>query len=129
MIIAKIIQILNGLLLLAEVIVRLVYFLQLGPFSNYIMTFYFILFSFYIIMFEFGVQRIKLKFYLMNYAWGKALMDFFLGCMIISAFVVPPIDAICIIFLFITTIILFTISIMFKKEEKIRIDIELEELR
>lgn len=80
-------------------------------------------------LFECGVKRIKLKFYLMNYAWGKAIMDFFLGCMVISAYVVPAIDIICAIFFFSATILLVIVSIRFRKEEKMRIDDELEILR
>lgn len=129
MIITKIVQILAALLLLAEVIVRFVYFLQLGSLPNYIMTFYFIIIAFYLLSFEFGIKRVKLKFYLMNFAWGKAIMDFFLGSMIISAYVVPPIDIPATIFFFSATILLIIISIVFRKEEKQRIDAELAVLQ
>ena len=93
------------------------------------MTFYYFLFAIYILCFEFGVKRIKLKFYLMNFAWGKALMNFFLGTMIISAYVVPPIDIPASVFFFLATIVLIIISVMFRKEEKMRVDKELQMLR
>lgn len=92
------------------------------------MTFYFIVFAFYLLAFEFGIKRVKLKFYLMNFAWGKAILDFFIGSMIISAYVVPPIDIPATIFFFAATILLIIISIIFRKEEKARIDVELQEL-
>jgi len=78
------------------------------------------------LIFEIGFTWIKLKFYLMNFFWGKALYDFFLGCMIISAYVFPPIDIPAAIFLFAATIVLLLISVCFRKEEKERIDRELE---
>ena len=81
------------------------------------------------ISFELGIKRVKIKFYLMNWAWGKALMNFFVGSMIISAYVIPPLDIPACIFFFSATLILLLISIMFRKEEKLRIEHELEELR
>lgn len=46
--------------------------------------------------------------------------------MIISAYVFPPIDIPAAIFLFAATIVLLLISVCFRKEEKERIDRELE---
>ncbi len=119
---AKLLQIISVLLLLAIVILRFVYFLQLGALPNYIMTFYFLLFSGYLLLFEFGIKTIKHKFYLLNFFWGKALFDFFVGCMVISAYVIPPIDIPATIFFFLSTLFFIFISVYFRKEEKIRID-------
>lgn len=65
----------------------------------------------------------------MNFFWGKAIFDFFLGCMIISAYVNPALDVPATIFFFSTTIVLSIISICFRKEEKERIDRDLEAIR
>lgn len=64
----------------------------------------------------------------MNFFWGKALLNFFLGCMIVSAYVIPPIDIPATIFFFATTIVLIVISISFRKEEKERIDADLAKI-
>ena len=128
MIAVKVLQILAALLLLTEVILRFVYFLQLGSLSNYILTFYFLAFSIYLIGFEAGIRALKLKFYLMNFAWGKALMDFFLGTLVASSWVVPAMDVIVLIFFLATAITLGLISCMFRGEEKTRVDMELEDL-
>jgi hypothetical protein len=119
---------LAALLLLAEVILRFVYFLQLGTLSNYIMTFYFLIFAFYLIGFEFGIKRLRLKFYLMNFAWGKAAMDFFLGSLVVAGWVIPALDVIVLIFFLTASICLALISCMFRSEEKERVDKELEVL-
>ena len=124
----KITQILAALLLLAEVIIRFVYFLQLGSLTNYILTFYYLVFAFYIIGFEMGIQRLKLKFYLMNFAWGKAMMDLFLGALIVSCWVIPAMDVIILIFFLLAMIFLLLTTCMFKAEEKQRVDAELEKL-
>jgi len=128
-ILAKILQIVSALFLLATTIVRFVFFLQLGSLPNYIMTFYFPIFAIYLLLFECGWMGIRRKFYLMNFFWGKAIFDFFLGCMIISAYVVPALDVPATIFFFSTTIVLTVISICFRKEEKDRIDRDLEAIR
>lgn len=65
----------------------------------------------------------------MNFFWGKAIFDFFLGCMIISAYVIPGIDVPATIFFFATTVVLLIISIFFRKEERERIDNDLEAIR
>jgi hypothetical protein len=122
----KIVQILASLLLLAEVILRFVYFLQLGSLSNYILTFYFLVFSFYLVGFELGMKSLKLKFYLMNFAWGKAAMDFFLGSLVVASWVIPALDVFILIFFFLASISLLLISCMFRAEEKDRVDAELQ---
>jgi len=126
---AKLLQVVSALFLLATTIVRFVFFLQLGSLPNYIMTFYFPVFAIYLLLFECGWMSIRRKFYLMNFFWGKAIFDFFLGCMIISAYVVPALDVPATIFFFSTTIVLSIISICFRKEEKERIDRDLEAIR
>ena len=128
MILAKVIQIIAALALLAEVAVRFVYFLQLGSLSNYILTFYFIFLGFYLIGFELGIKRLKLKFYLMNFAWGKAVMDFFIGTLVASAQVIPALDYIILIIFLTNAFILVVISCMYRKEEKERVDAELSKL-
>eukprot|EP00347_Sterkiella_histriomuscorum_P001851 403370435 len=126
---AKFLQVFSALLLLVIVILRFVYFLQLGSLPNYIMTFYFVVFAVYLLLFELGIMSIRRKFYLMNFFWGKAIFDFFLGCMIISAYVVPAIDVPATIFFFATTIVLAITSVFFRKEERERIDKDLEKIR
>ena len=125
---AKFFQIISALFLLAIVILRFVYFLQLGSFPNYVMTFYYLIFGIYLFLFEFGIKTVKARFYLLNFCWGKGLVDVFLGSMIISAYVIPPIDIPATIFLFASSLILFVISCKFRKEEKARIDTELEDI-
>lgn len=93
------------------------------------MTFYFVVFAIYLLLFELGIMSIRRKFYLFNFLWGKAIFDFFLGCMIISAYVIPPIDVPATIFFFITAIVLGFNSVWFRKEEKERIDKDLEAIR
>ncbi len=61
------------------------------------MTFYFLFFALYIIGFELGIKRLKLKFYLMNFGWGKATINLFLGSLIVSSWVIPIIDVIILI--------------------------------
>ena len=80
-----------------EVIIRFVYFLQLGSLPNYVLTFYYLFFAFYLIGFELGIKRLKLKFYLMNFGWGKAAMNLFLGSLVVSAWVIPIVDIIIIV--------------------------------
>ena len=116
------------MLLLVEVILRFVYFLQLGSLSNYILTFYYFFLAFYLIGFEMGIKVLKLKFYLLNFAWGKALCDFFVGSLVVSSWVIPAIDVIILIFFLFAAIVLVMISVMFKGQEKERVDAELKEL-
>lgn len=85
-------------------------------------------FAFYLIGFEMGVKRLKLKFYLMNFAWGKAAMDFFLGSLVVASWVIPAMDVVILIFFLIATIMLVTVSCLFKAEEKARVDAELAQL-
>lgn len=75
-----------------------------------------------------GVKRLKLKFYLMNFAWGKAMMDFFLGSMVVASWVIPALDVIILIFFLFASISLVLISCMFKADEKDRVDAELASL-
>lgn len=120
------------MLLLVEVIFRFVYFLQLGSLPNYVLTFYYLFFAFYLIGFELGIKRLKLTFYLMNFGWGKAAMNLFLGSLIISAWVIPPVDVIILIFFLMVVILQVICSVMFRAEEKDRIEGEtrsLEEYR
>jgi uncharacterized membrane protein len=65
----------------------------------------------------------------MNFAWGKAIIDFFIGCMILTAFVVPVLDVIATIFFFLATIILIIISIVYRKDEALRVEAELKVLQ
>jgi hypothetical protein len=65
----------------------------------------------------------------LNFAWGKALMDFFLGSLFVSGLVVPEIEVPAAILFFLAFISLITLSIAFRKEEKIRVDKDLEDLR
>lgn len=125
---ARFFQIIASLCLMAIVIVRFVFFVQLGSFPNYVMTFYYLIFSVYLLLFEFGVKTVKSKFYLLNFCWGKGLFNVFLGSMIIAAYVIPFIDIPCCIILFMSAFILFLISCKFRKEEKQRIDKELEDI-
>lgn len=118
-------QILTAILLLVEVILRFVYFLQLGSLPNYILTFYFLFFAFYIMGFEVGIKRLKLKFYLMNFGWGKAAMNFFLASLIISAYVIPPLDIVILIVYIVAIALQITCSLLFKNEERDRVENEI----
>jgi len=89
-----------------------------------VLTFYYLFFAFYIIGFELGIKRLKLKFYLMNFGWGKAAMNLFLGSLIVSSWVVPVIDVIVLIFFFLVFSLQVTCSILFRAEERERIDTE-----
>jgi hypothetical protein len=93
-----------------------------------VLTFYYLFFAFYLIGFEMGIKRLKLTFYLMNFAWGKAVMDFFLGSLILSSWVIPAIDVIILIFFLIAVILLVTVSCMFRDEERARVDAEIKQL-
>lgn len=88
------------------------------------LTFYYLFFAFYIIGFELGIKRLKLKFYLMNFGWGKAAMNLFLGSLIVSSWVVPVIDVIVLIFFILVFSLQVTCSILFRAEERERIDTE-----
>ena len=114
--------------MLAEVILRFVSFLTLETFSNYVLTFYFLFISLYFIGFELGMNYLKIKFYLMNFAWGKGLIDFFIGTLVISCWFNPALDVIIFIFYMLAVIILVIISCLFKEEEQARVDAELKEL-
>jgi hypothetical protein len=78
--------------------------------------------------FELGVKRLKLKLYLMNFSWGKALMNFFLASLIISSWVVPVIDVLIVIVFSVAVILQVITSCMFKAEETASIEAEIEEL-
>lgn len=125
---AKFMQIFAGLFLLAVVIVRFVFFAQLGSVPNVIMTFYFIFFAGFMLLFEFGIMRIKAYFYLLNFFWGRALWDFFIACMCISSPAVPAMDIVAGIVFFVATAILGLISCCFIKEERKRIDEDLAKM-
>lgn len=127
-ILSKAIQIVAALLLLAEVILRFVYFLLLGSLSNYILTFYFLVLSVYLIGFELGIKYLKVKFYLMNFAWGKAAIDFFIGSLVVASWVIPAMDVIILIFFLLAVITLASISYLFKEEEQARVESELKQL-
>ena len=92
------------------------------------MTFYFLVLSVYLIGFELGIKYLKVKFYLMNFAWGKAAMDFFIGSLVVAGWVIPAMDVIILIFFLLAVITLATISFLFKEEERARVDGELKEL-
>ncbi len=78
--------------------------------------------------FELGVKRLKLKFYLMNFSWGKALMNFFLASLIISSWVVPVIDVLIVIVFSVAVILQVITSCLFKGEETASIEADIEEL-
>ncbi len=92
------------------------------------MTFYYLFFSFYLIGFELGIKRLKLTFYLMNFGWGKAAMNLFLGSLIVSSWVIPIIDVIILVFFFAVVVLQITVSVMFRAEEKDRIEGEIRQL-
>jgi hypothetical protein len=64
----------------------------------------------------------------MNFAWGKGLIDFFIGTLVISCWFNPALDVIIFIFYMLAVIILVIISCLFKEEEQARVDAELKEL-
>jgi len=64
----------------------------------------------------------------MNFAWGKALVNFFLGILIVVSFLVPALDVIIMIFFIVSAIFLILISCMFTAEEKERVDTDLAQL-
>jgi len=111
-----------------EVIFRFVYFLQLGALPNYILTFYYMVFSIYMAGFEFGIKRLRLKFYLMNFAWGKALMNFFLASLIVSAWVVPAVDVLIVIAFSLAIVLQIVTSCLYKQAENEKIESEIQEL-
>ena len=78
--------------------------------------------------FELGIKRLKLKFYLMNFAWGKALMNFFLASLIVSSWVVPVIDVLIVIVFSVAVTLQVITSCLFKTEETASIDADIEEL-
>ena len=92
------------------------------------LTFYYLFFAFYLIGFELGIKKLKLKFYLMNFGWGKAAMNLFLGSLIVSSWVNPIIDIIVLIFFLCVFCLQVTCSILFRAEERERIDIEVRQL-
>lgn len=124
----SLIQFIASVLLLVEVIFRFVFFLQLGTLPNYILTFYYLVFSVYMMGFELGIKRLKLKFYLMNFAWGKALMNFFLASLIVSSWVVPVIDVLIVIVFSVAVTLQVITSCLYKTEETASIDADIEEL-
>lgn len=77
------------------------------------------------LLFEFGIMRVKSFFYLMNFFWGRALWDFFIACMLVSAQAIPGMDITAGIIFFGATVVLTLISVCFRKEEKQRIDTDL----
>ena len=115
-----------ALLLLAEVIIRFVYFLQLGSFSNYVLTFYFLFFGLYLIGFELGINYLKVKLYLMNFGWGKAMANVFIGSLVLSCWVVPALDVIIFIFYLAAAVVLAMVSCLFKEEEQARVEAEVK---
>ena len=121
-------QLLAAVLLLVEVVIRFVYFLQLGSLPNYVLTFYSLFFAFYLIGFELGIKRLKLKFYLMNFGWGKAAMNLFLASLIVSSWTIPIIDIIILIVFSFAFLLQVTCSIMFRAEERERIEGEVRQL-
>jgi hypothetical protein len=107
---------------------RFVGFLSLGSLPEYILTFYYLFFAFYMAGFEYGVKAFRLKFYLMNFAWGKAAMNFFLATLIISSWKVPFVDVFIVILFSVAIILQMITSCLYRNEESQRIDEEIEEL-
>ena len=92
------------------------------------LTFYYLFFAFYLIGFELGIKRLKLKFYLMNFGWGKAAMNLFLGSLVVSAWVVPIVDIIVLIIFLAVFFLQVTCSILFRAEERERVETEVRQL-
>ena len=103
-----------AVLLLIEVIIRFVNFGSMGSLPNYVLTFYYLFFSLYMAGFEFGIKSFRLKFYLMNFAWGKALMNFFLASLIISSWLYPVIDVIILVIFSLAIILQIITSCLYK---------------
>lgn len=85
-------------------------------------------FSFYMCGFEYGIKSLRLKFYLMNFAWGKALMNIFLASLIVSSWVIPPIDVLIVVVFSLAIILQIATSCMYKQTENEKIESEIQEL-
>lgn len=92
------------------------------------MTIYFIIFGFAILTVELGLRRMKVTFYFLNFMWGKALFDFFIGIMSISGGIDSWVEIPIAIFFFAATICLLLIAICYRKEERERVAKEIDNL-
>jgi uncharacterized membrane protein len=75
-----------------------------------------------------GIKRLKIKFYLMNFGWGKAAMNLFLGSLVVSSWVIPVIDIIILIVFLAVFMLQVTCSVMFRAEERERVETETRQL-
>jgi hypothetical protein len=109
-------------------IVRLVKITELQTFSLVMITIYFVLFGLFLLAVEFGLKRIKVSFYFLNFCWGKALFDFFIGCMAVSSALGSWVEIPIAIVFFLATLFLLIIGVCYRKEESARVEKALAEL-
>lgn len=112
--VTKGIQILAALLLIVLAIVRFTDIAQLETFSLWIITIYFVLFGLVMLIFEFEIKRVKAYFYFMNFCFGKAIFDFFIGCMVLSGEIHSWLEIPIAVVFFAATLALILIGICYR---------------
>ncbi len=114
-------QIASAILLVILSIVRIIKITEARTFTLYVMTIYFVLFGLVILLVELGLKPIKRTFYFLNFAWGKAIFDFFIACMSLSTGFYGTTSMITIpvaIVFFLGCLFFIIISIFYREEEK-----------
>jgi COPI associated protein len=118
-----IVQIIAAIALIVLSIVRIIKIVEAKTFTLYVMMAYFVMFGLIILSVELGLKFMKRTFYFLNFAWGKAIFDFFIACMSLSMGLYGTASAIQIpiaILFFIATIGLIGIALCYRREEKER---------
>jgi hypothetical protein len=90
--------------------------------SLYIETVYFLFFAVFIIGVEFGIKYFKQLFFFLNFLWGKALFNLFLGCLGITSG--KALDIGISIYFFVIACLEFFLFFIYKAEERGLISIE-----
>lgn len=120
--IIKVLCLLEAALLIVIGVFRLISFLKIGSFANYVITFYLFLFAILIAATEFGVNFFRRTYYFLNFAWGKALFFIFLGSLIIAGRVHAWLEIPAAIVILVTAGLLIILSIVYKKEEREKVE-------
>lgn len=114
----RVLIVLEAILLVVIGVFRLVNFMKIGSFPNYVITFYLFLIAIVMAMIEFRVQYFRQIFYFLNFCWGKALLLFFCSTLVITYRVNSTLELVSGIVILVSAFFLVGISVIFRKEEK-----------
>ena len=122
---SKSFQIVGAALLILLFVFRVIIYKDINSFALWVQSFYFIFFALMVVGIECGIKKLKETFFFMNFYLGKALWNFYLGCMTLTG-VHQALEIPIAIFFFFTALLFFMLFFCYRKEERERIQRESE---